>query len=281
VNIIVVIRNQGNATASGFWTDLFYDPPYPPSPPADGNDYFWTGSLAPGETRAWAFYIGNNEAETWSMYVLIDSWNQVNESNENNNVWGPEYVIWSLPAKLGLITRQAIIDTGWTFVRVNWQCPSQNAYPPSDTYCVEPNNDQTWTSDFVVGNWYTGEAYEWGGWDKPNRFLNKMANGQRAGAHMENDCLPDSSPGNPCWATGTDCSGFVSRCWQLPQRHGTKWLFDVAHAISYDSLKMGDALDDTTYRYGRHVRLFLGRLDPPNDTLYRPETWVTGVRGHR
>ncbi len=255
VNIIVVIKNQGDASAHDFWTDLFYDSPFPPTPPADGDDWFYTSSLSSGQTKAWAFYIANDEADEWSIYVLVDSWNNVEESNEGNNVWGPEYVSWGWPSKRALITREEIITNAYEFIQVFWQCPSQNATPPPASYCVYPNNDQTWSSDFVVDNWYTGEAYEWGGWDKVDVFQINMANGQRAGVHLGNDCLPDTLS-NPCWSTGIDCSGFVSRCWELNYKHSTRTLFNVAHGISYDSLKMGDALDDTTALNNRHVSLF-------------------------
>jgi hypothetical protein len=262
VNVIVVIKNQGGDSAYNFYTDLFYDSPYPPTPPADGDDDFYTSSLSPGETKAWAFYIGNGEAEEWSMYVLVDSRDSVDEGDEYNNLWGPEYVTWSYFSSPPSITREEIIQNAWEYVQVLWQCPYQNAYPPDTSYCVDPNNDQTWSSDFVVGTWYTGEAYEWGGWDKVDDFLDHMDyDGQRAGVHQGNDCLPNTLS-NPCWSTGIDCSGLVSRCWELSYKRSTRSLFDVAHEITYDSLKMGDALDDTTAQNYRHVRLFFDRPAP-------------------
>ncbi|MGB8657982.1 MAG: CARDB domain-containing protein [Candidatus Zixiibacteriota bacterium] len=261
VNVMVVIKNQGAATASNFFTDLYYNRTSPPVPLDEGDDYFSTTSLAPGATKAYPFYIGSEAAASWSMYVQVDSWNQVHESNENNNVWGPEYVTWSWPAKAGSITRNQIIQNGWPYILLNWVCPPQNATPPDPKYCVYPNNDEEWTSDFVVGQPYRGEAYEWGGWDDTNAFLTNMnsSKGQRAGVHINNDCLPDAQC-NPCWSTGIDCSGFVSRCWHLSWKHNTRTLFDVADTIPYDQLQRGDALDDTTQAGGRHVRLFLQSL---------------------
>lgn len=108
VNVMVVIKNQGEVTAVSFWTDLYYNRTSPPVLPDVGDDYFSTTSLAPGETKAYPFYIGNEEAESWSMYVSVDSWIDVNESNENNNVWGPEYVTWSWPAKGGPVPSPGI-----------------------------------------------------------------------------------------------------------------------------------------------------------------------------
>lgn len=56
----------------------------------------------------------------------------------------------------------------------------------------------------------------------------------------------------------TDCSGFVSMVWGLPVSYATPReglehsLMDVAHVISLDELRAGDAL----LAWGRHVRLF-------------------------
>jgi hypothetical protein len=100
-----------------------------------------------------------------------------------------------------------------------------------------------------------------------------MANGQRAGVRQTNDCLPDSLA-DPCWSTGTDCSGFVSRCWQLSGKRNTKDLFGVAHQISYDSVKMGDALDDTTAQDGRHVVVFFDRPGTGLIRVMESRTWT-------
>jgi hypothetical protein len=56
----------------------------------------------------------------------------------------------------------------------------------------------------------------------------------------------------------TDCSGFVSMVWGLPVSYATPReglehdLMDVAHVITVDELRSGDAL----LAWGRHVRLF-------------------------
>jgi hypothetical protein len=55
----------------------------------------------------------------------------------------------------------------------------------------------------------------------------------------------------------TDCSGFVSMCWATRGSYNTKTLHDVAHPISVNDLRPGDAL----LRAGYHVRLFAGWID--------------------
>ncbi|UCB52216.1 MAG: hypothetical protein JSV10_09555 [Candidatus Zixiibacteriota bacterium] len=278
VNIIVVVKNQGGDTAFDFRTALFYDASSPPTPPANGDAFFDTDALAPGQTRAWPFYVGNWEEEEWSMYVLVDARDSVDENyeGEQNNLWGPEYVNWSYFSSPPSITREEIIENAWDFVQVLWQCPSQNAMPPDTDYCVHPNSDQEWSSDFVVGAWYAGEAYEWGGWDRVTAFLDNIAQGQRVGVHQGNDCLPNYLS-NPCWSTGIDCSGFVSRCWELSYKRSTISLYEIAHEMSYDSLRMGDALDDTTAEDYRHVRLFLERPHPDSIRVLESISYGIGV----
>jgi hypothetical protein len=112
-------------------------------------------------------------------------------------------------------------------------------------------------SDYAVGVQYVGEAYEWGGWDSAGCFLDYVSyNEKRAGSHMENDCIPDPV-GNPSWATGTDCSGLVSRAWELDRKHNCPMLTEVSDELpDYYSLRRGDALISTcanppkcTYRH--------------------------------
>jgi hypothetical protein len=276
VNIIVVIENRGGDTAYNFMTDLFYDESFAPTPPAIGDASFSTTYLAPGDTKAWSFYVEDWQEEQWSMYVLVDSRNTVlPEEHEDNNVWGPENVAWTLYTSPPSITREEIIENGWEYVQVDWQCPSQNASAPDSDYCVLPNNDSLWRSDFLVGFWYTGEAYEWGGWDRVDAYLDQMTQGQRAGVHEDNDWLP-AYWYNPCWSTGIDCSGFVSRCWELGYKRSTRTLYEVAHEISYDSLKTGDALNDTTAARGRHVRLFLTRPASGRIRVMESRSWGIG-----
>jgi len=55
-------------------------------------------------------------------------------------------------------------------------------------------------------------------------------------------------------ACGVDCSGFVSRCWNLSQKQSTRTLSDINFSlpITFDELQMGDIL----LCYNSHVMLF-------------------------
>jgi subtilisin-like proprotein convertase family protein len=76
IDVTMVIKNQGQTTAQGyFWNDLFFNEPSPPVPPASGDLYWSTSSLDPGQTESHTFTgITSSVAETWYMYGLTDSW---------------------------------------------------------------------------------------------------------------------------------------------------------------------------------------------------------------
>ena len=252
VYVDVVIENIGGSNAYhnfGFYTDIFYNQTSPPIPPATGDAYhLTTGEFQPGEIDTFSFVLPNPSwAETWIMWLLVDSDPlRIVEGNENNNVFGPIYVYWEAPAfRSGTITRAQIIENAMKFVNVAWTCPPINGTPRICRSGIDIN----WTSDYTVGVEYVGEPYEWGGWDIPGDITNPKCflyyvnnNEKRAGVHSENDCLPDSV-GDPSWVTGVDCSGLVSRAWQLSTKHNCKMLKSISDSLpNYYSLRRGDAL---------------------------------------
>ena len=91
------------------------------------------------------------------------------------------------------------------------------------------------TKVFEEGNVYTGMAYWWGGWDTKDQFLNKMAAGKA-----------------PRQEAGTDCSGLVSRCWNLSSKRSTSTLNGISTALADQNYaEMGDILNKS----GDHVVL--------------------------
>ncbi len=131
------------------------------------------------------------------------------------------------------LTRAEIMDSTRPFAEVTWYCDSANVAPVPE--CPD------WYPDYQAGHTYQGMAYEYGGWDRVGRFLDKLQAGYRAGAHSDNDCI--SGGGDPWWATGQDCSGLVSRAWQLPYKHSTGMLPDISHQIDWNELLPGDIID--------------------------------------
>ena len=67
-------------------------------------------------------------------------------------------------------------------------------------------------------------------------------------------------------ACGVDCSGFVSRCWNLSTKQSTRTLGDpnISIPITFDSVQMGDILN----RYDSHVILFHEFTDVNNTQIH-------------
>jgi hypothetical protein len=74
--IVASIKNLGNATASGYYIDVYYDSNYGRGGP---------DNIAPGETQIW--YVGplSAQAGTHTTKWIVDPDNQIVESNETNN----------------------------------------------------------------------------------------------------------------------------------------------------------------------------------------------------
>ena len=301
VYVDVVIENIGGSKAYhnfGFYTDIFYNQTSPPIPPATGDAYhLTTGEFQPGEIDTFSFVLPNPSwAETWIMWLLVDSDPpRITEGNENNNLFGPIYVYWEAPAvsRRGPIDRDKIIENAMKFVNVVWTCPTINRTPPKKC--------KTWDSDYTVGVQYTGEPYEWGGWDIPGDPTNTQCflfyiteddtGSKRAGSHKSNDCIPYNSscecePGDPSWATGVDCSGLVSRAWDIfyvsPSgkrfKPGNPTLIDsfTIELSDYYSLKRGDALIST-----KKGHTFLFKEWKHTDTMQVIEARDRGTGGYR
>ncbi len=159
-----------------------------------------------------------------------------------------------LTTQFRYLTRAEIMDSTRPFAEVTWYCDSINAAPVPE--CPD------WYSDYQVGHTYTGMAYEYGGWDRVGQFLTNLENGYRAGSHSDNDCL--TGRGDPSWATGQDCSGLVSRAWQLPYKHSTGMLPDISHSIDWSELMPGDIIDWP----GHHVVIFDSWADLNHTHMY-------------
>jgi len=250
-NGAITIKNQGPGPVMDcFYTDVFANDSSAPSPPATGEYFYESCWLDTGETICYNFYKlpHSTSAGTWSMWGLVDSWpndwGNIHESNESNNTYGPVNITWENPPSPQQVSRPDMINHGLEFVNVNWTCSNDNVDPHWS--CL------SWTCDFSPGQNYTGEAYSYGGWDKPNTdFLTYLSAGLCAGSLPSNNC----GQADAYWATGVDCSGLVSRCWELPARRTTSSLVYVSDQITVDALQPGDIMNRSTGEH-KHVRMF-------------------------
>ena len=85
----VDVTNTGDGNCGGFYVDLFTDPWGTPEVGDDGDSFMWIPGLEAGETTYADFGIGDSPWWGWDSYVVLDTTEEVAESNENDNVEGP------------------------------------------------------------------------------------------------------------------------------------------------------------------------------------------------
>lgn len=151
------------------------------------------------------------------------------------------------------ITRTKIIENAIPYIQVEWYCTAQNInHAEYLQYGGQP-------CDFSVG-WQTAVAYSYGGNDDVPKFLDRIAKGDGAGSHLSHY---NAAGGTPWWATGIDCSAFVSRCWEI-SRQSTRTLPNYSTEIARTDLISGDILN----KPGSHVRLFDKRAADGRPIVY-------------
>ncbi len=82
------VYNSGTTTVDSFFVDLYKDRDDPPEIYEDGDEYVEVESLEPGETEYADFLIDDYCWICWS-YVFIDSYDQIEEIDETDNISGP------------------------------------------------------------------------------------------------------------------------------------------------------------------------------------------------
>ena len=135
----------------------------------------------------------------------------------------------------------------------------------------DPNGVEIETPDWIRVGENVKVPYQWGGFWTLSGFDQGLAAGKYAG--------DIATTGVSSFCVGVDCSGFVSRCWKLPDHFSTRMMDDyitVAYQ-SWDQLQPGDAV----HKPG-HVRLFVAFN--PNGSLLTVEAsgrdWRVSYRSY-
>jgi hypothetical protein len=113
--------------------------------------------------------------------------------------------------------------------------------------------------------------YQWGGFATPEEFDRGLAAGLAAGDvyTTEKRRLLDAAVSRR--ATGIDCSGLISRCWNLPRSCSTRELPSLCLPLaSWDDLLPGDILNV----HNAHVILFAGWHDAAHSQIIAIEAGV-------
>ena len=88
---LVDVENTGTTTVSNFYVDLYMDRTTTPEVYEDGDEYVEVTGLEPGETEYADFLL---DEYCWLCYswVFIDSYDYVDEIDEDDNIDGPLFV---------------------------------------------------------------------------------------------------------------------------------------------------------------------------------------------
>ena len=89
----VDVTNSGSEDVSSFFVDLFIDQDAAPELWDDGDTFTTVKSLAAGATT-YADFLETTSCDPCSSWVLIDGYDYVYETDEDDNVAGP-LTVWS------------------------------------------------------------------------------------------------------------------------------------------------------------------------------------------
>lgn len=163
------------------------------------------------------------------------------------------------------VTRDETVATAYKYTQVTWMPDTRHVRHEKDSNGImvhTPDKSLTKYGD-DRGWWEPGKPakslpYQWGGFDTPESFLQKIAEGKKAGDIADGPKRDLGDAGTSNESCGIDCSGFVSRCWNLKRPYSTRELHKICDRLSsWDDLKPGDILLNH-----RHVVLFVKWVVP-------------------
>lgn len=142
------------------------------------------------------------------------------------------------------VGRTKALQIAETYVLHQYECKPNNLAASDVT---APDDDVVRTPSWLIIGANARLPYKWGGFNTIEQFDAGLANGKYAGDIV--------TSGVSSFALGVDCSGYVSRCWQLNEHVSTADMPGITTKYSsWENLKPGDAI----HKVG-HVRLFIKR----------------------
>lgn len=163
------------------------------------------------------------------------------------------------------LTRHEALRIAETYIQHRWTAAPANLRHGKDAAGVEihtpdvPGGHGDPASDcWKPGQENTGMAYKWGGFDTLESYDAGLRKGRAAGDVYTLEKRRKGEAAVSREAVGIDCSGFVSRCWKLSQKHSTSMLFSICQRLpSTDVLQPADVMNTGE----GHVLLFVKWLD--------------------
>lgn len=156
--------------------------------------------------------------------------------------------------------RDGVIKTAREYADCEWIPTEHNMFHGNDKEGVLVNTpDISYSSEIYRCGWWRlnkkniGMAYNWGGNSTIKEFKEGIANGKYGGNVPDLRSNPISKE-----CVGVDCSGLLSRCWQLPKKLATRDIANISDRLSDVSLlQQGDIL----LLPGKHVMIFIEFVD--------------------
>lgn len=164
------------------------------------------------------------------------------------------------------VTRGEAVATAYRYTQITWTPDARHVRHGKDAKGImvhTPDRSLVKETGDTRGWWEPGKVaksmpYQWGGFDTPESFLEKIAAGKKAGDIGNEAKRAMGDDGTSSESCGIDCSGFVSRCWNLKRPYSTRQFHKICDRLeSWDDLKPGDILLNH-----RHVVLFVKWIVP-------------------
>lgn len=188
----------------------------------------------------------------------------------------PEQKINAITYSSNPITRKQAISTAYSYVNLKWKATEANRLhgnDPSGQWVDTPDAQAASTLGSAMW-WETGTnygmPYKWGGFDTPEDFLYRLKNQSPvyAGDYASPEKIAGGDDSVSNYAAGIDCSGLVSRCWNLPRPYSTRELGSLCVQLNdFTELKPGDI----ALKPGTHVILFDSWVDDEHTAFYAIE----------
>ncbi|WP_166647021.1 hypothetical protein [Prosthecobacter fusiformis] len=154
------------------------------------------------------------------------------------------------------IRRSEVIQRAEVYAQHRWRPTSANVRHGRDAQAIQvdtPDVGYAKCGWWRPGRWNQGMPYQWGGFDTPTEFDQKVRSGLAAGDVYTAAKRAGLDAAVSREAAGIDCSGLISRCWQLERSYSTRELPSLCVPLSsYDELRPGDILNT----HNAHVLLF-------------------------
>jgi thermitase len=175
--------------------------------------------------------------------------------NDWENISSSEVEALSISRTQVINNAEAYRTYKWTPTNAN--CGSRTC-PDANTGAACPVSQ----NKFPAGQLVEGVAYKWGGYDTIADFASKLSQGYLSGDVSGTTCVASC-------ATGVDCSGFVSRVWNVG-RYTTRNISQISTALaSRNDVKAGDIFNE----YSSHVVLF-SHFDGAGNPVFYESAWT-------